>query len=56
MVRDLLHDQVSGGGSPAVQQRWHDLTAREAHFRTQCEEPLETPLAARPAPWSEARR
>jgi anaerobic magnesium-protoporphyrin IX monomethyl ester cyclase len=56
MVRDLLHDQVSGGGSPAVQQRWHDLTSREAHFRTQCEEPLETPLAARPAPWSEARR
>jgi anaerobic magnesium-protoporphyrin IX monomethyl ester cyclase len=46
MVRDLLHDQVSGGGSPAVQQRWHDLTAREARFRTGPEESLDTPLAA----------
>jgi anaerobic magnesium-protoporphyrin IX monomethyl ester cyclase len=33
LVRDLLHDHVSHGVSPALQHRWHDLVAREAQFR-----------------------
>jgi anaerobic magnesium-protoporphyrin IX monomethyl ester cyclase len=33
LVRDLLHDQVSYGLSPAVQLRWDDLVKNEALFR-----------------------
>jgi anaerobic magnesium-protoporphyrin IX monomethyl ester cyclase len=33
LVRDLLHDHVSRGVSPALQRRWHDLVIREAQFR-----------------------
>jgi radical SAM superfamily enzyme YgiQ (UPF0313 family) len=33
LVRDLLHDQVSHGLSPALQRRWHDLVENEAQFR-----------------------
>ena len=33
LVRDLLHDQVSNGLSPAMQRRWDDLVEHEARFR-----------------------
>jgi anaerobic magnesium-protoporphyrin IX monomethyl ester cyclase len=33
LVRDLLHEQVSHGLSPAVQRRWDDLVEHEARFR-----------------------
>jgi anaerobic magnesium-protoporphyrin IX monomethyl ester cyclase len=32
-VRNLLHDQVTEGDSPAVRSRWDDLVSSEARFR-----------------------
>ena len=33
IVRDLLHDQVAHGQSPALQRRWDELVMREATYR-----------------------
>jgi anaerobic magnesium-protoporphyrin IX monomethyl ester cyclase len=47
-VRDLLHDQVAEGPSPAVRRRWDELVNGEAQFRQV--EVAATRMVARPAP------
>jgi anaerobic magnesium-protoporphyrin IX monomethyl ester cyclase len=45
-VRDLLHDQVASGQSPALQHRWDDLVIQEAQYRRVPNEMLGTSIAA----------
>ena len=50
-VRDLLHDQVAAGLSPALQRRWDDLARQEAQYRQRQEDiGLEAGLAASATP------
>jgi anaerobic magnesium-protoporphyrin IX monomethyl ester cyclase len=45
-VRNLLHEQVTHPGTPALAERWNDLIEREAQFRHDQGQPaLRTPLA-----------
>jgi len=49
-VRNLLHDQVTQPGAPALTARWNDLIEREeefrhAHGRMPSPRPLTTALA-----------
>jgi anaerobic magnesium-protoporphyrin IX monomethyl ester cyclase len=51
LVRDLLHDQVAQGPSPALQRRWDDLVSQEAQFRQSRDiAELEASLAANAVP------
>lgn len=51
LVRDLLHEQVTEGLSPAVERRWDELVRQEAQFRQRQEHlTLEAGLAAHAAP------
>jgi anaerobic magnesium-protoporphyrin IX monomethyl ester cyclase len=45
-VRDLLHDQVSEGLSPALRTKWNDLVAQEMKFRLFATGPIDTSLVA----------
>jgi anaerobic magnesium-protoporphyrin IX monomethyl ester cyclase len=50
-VRDLLHDQVANGPSPALKRRWDDLLLRETQLRqVRDAAALEAPLAATAVP------
>jgi radical SAM superfamily enzyme YgiQ (UPF0313 family) len=46
IVRDLLHDQVTHGTSPALQHRWDDLLVHEAQFRRARERDVLEPALA----------
>jgi anaerobic magnesium-protoporphyrin IX monomethyl ester cyclase len=51
LVRDLLHDQVANGPSPALKRRWDDLLLQETQFRQPRDDAaLEAPLAATAVP------
>jgi len=46
-VRNLLHDQVTHPGAPALAERWNDLIEREEEFRhEQGRPPSRSPLAS----------
>jgi anaerobic magnesium-protoporphyrin IX monomethyl ester cyclase len=50
-VRDLLHEQVARGQSPALERRWHELVVREGEYRQQGDEiALRASLAVSAAP------
>jgi anaerobic magnesium-protoporphyrin IX monomethyl ester cyclase len=49
-VRNLLHDQVTEGLSPAVRRRWDELVSREAQFRRTDAGATATRMAVRAAP------
>jgi len=49
-VRNLLHDQVAEGTSPAVSRRWDELVRGEAQFRQRHERAAATRVAAHRAP------
>ena len=49
-VRNLLHDQVAEGQSPAVLRRWDELVRGEAQFRQRQEHASATRAAAHRAP------
>jgi anaerobic magnesium-protoporphyrin IX monomethyl ester cyclase len=49
-VRDLLHDQVADGQTPAVRRRWAELVRGEAQFRQRPADPVATRVAAHMAP------
>jgi anaerobic magnesium-protoporphyrin IX monomethyl ester cyclase len=49
-VRNLLHDQISQGQSPAVRRRWDELVRGEAQFRQRPADPVATRAAAHRAP------
>ena len=49
-VRNLLHDQVAEGQTPAVRRRWDELVRSEAQFRQRPEGVPMTRVAARMAP------
>jgi anaerobic magnesium-protoporphyrin IX monomethyl ester cyclase len=49
-VRNLLHDQVAEGLSPALRRRWDELVSREAQFRRTDAGSTATRMAVRAAP------
>jgi len=49
-VRNLLHDQLTQGQSPAVRRRWDELVSGEAQFRQRQEHTSLTRVAAHRAP------
>ena len=49
-VRNLLHDQVTEGPSPAIRRRWDELVRSEAEFRQRQEVSAATRVAAHRAP------
>ena len=49
-VRNLLHDQVAEGTSPAVSRRWDELVRGEAQFRQRHGRVAATRVAAHRAP------
>jgi anaerobic magnesium-protoporphyrin IX monomethyl ester cyclase len=49
-VRNLLHDQVADGQSPAVQRRWDELVRGEAQFRQRPRDAVAARAAAHRAP------